>query len=234
MSIKLMSAVWDMELPTHTQKLVLLSLADQANDMGECWPSLDTISRRCGLTRQGVLDQIEKLTAQRCLSVETGGGRKSNRYTVAVNRIDQNRESVAVNAVDPSSQPRLPQQSTVLTPAVNGVDPIRKYNHSLIPNRTNKEGSSSDPPKFEIPLLLQTEGFISAWAEWLEHLKQKKSKPTSLALKRQLSKLESMGERKAIETINNCIEKNWQGIYEQTSNQQPRKPITGSKPVNGF
>jgi len=48
MSIRLMSVVWDLDLPSG-EKLVLLSLADQANDEGrQCWPSVETIMRRSG------------------------------------------------------------------------------------------------------------------------------------------------------------------------------------------
>jgi hypothetical protein len=48
MSIKLMSLVWELDLPPG-EKLVLLALADQANDEGrQCWPSVDTIGQRSG------------------------------------------------------------------------------------------------------------------------------------------------------------------------------------------
>lgn len=43
-----MSVVWDLDLPPG-EKLVLLALADQANDQGtQCWPSVATIGRRSG------------------------------------------------------------------------------------------------------------------------------------------------------------------------------------------
>lgn len=37
MSIKLMTAAWDIDLP-HADKLVLWALAANANDVGHCWP----------------------------------------------------------------------------------------------------------------------------------------------------------------------------------------------------
>ena len=55
MSIRLMTAVWD--TPTEldpTARLVLLSLADQANDDGWCWPSLASTGRRCGVSEDTV------------------------------------------------------------------------------------------------------------------------------------------------------------------------------------
>ena len=44
-SVKYMTAVWALQLEP-TSKLVLLSLADQANDDGECYPSTAAISER--------------------------------------------------------------------------------------------------------------------------------------------------------------------------------------------
>lgn len=60
MSIKLMAAVWDLALPLP-RKMVLLSLADQANDGGECFPSIATIERRTGAGRRTVFEQLQQL-----------------------------------------------------------------------------------------------------------------------------------------------------------------------------
>ena len=63
MSIRVMTAVWDMDLPAK-QKLVALALADCANDEGEAWPSIATLARKCGCDRRTVqrnLREIEKL-----------------------------------------------------------------------------------------------------------------------------------------------------------------------------
>lgn len=52
MSIQAVAAV--LELPktiTGARRLVLVSLANHANDELECWPSIDTIAREAGLTR---------------------------------------------------------------------------------------------------------------------------------------------------------------------------------------
>jgi hypothetical protein len=43
MSIKIMAAVWELNLPQN-QKLVLLALADHADDRGTCYPSVARIA----------------------------------------------------------------------------------------------------------------------------------------------------------------------------------------------
>lgn len=60
MSVIWIARVWPLEIPA-TSKLVLLSLADQANDSGTCWPSQPQIAKRCSLTDRAVRIQIQFL-----------------------------------------------------------------------------------------------------------------------------------------------------------------------------
>lgn len=60
MSVKWIARVWPLSIPA-TPKLVLLSLADQANDGGTCWPSQPQIAKRCSLSDRAVRDQIQIL-----------------------------------------------------------------------------------------------------------------------------------------------------------------------------
>ncbi|TAA12446.1 helix-turn-helix domain-containing protein [Pseudoxanthomonas winnipegensis] len=63
MSIKLMQLVWDADVPA-SRKMVLLSLADQANDNGECYPRVSTIERRCSMGRRTVFQCLSDLEAE--------------------------------------------------------------------------------------------------------------------------------------------------------------------------
>lgn len=45
-----MSACWPLQGMTATKKAVLISLADNANDDGVCWPSISTIGVRSDST----------------------------------------------------------------------------------------------------------------------------------------------------------------------------------------
>ncbi len=62
MSIKLMNKVWELKTGLNTaQKMVLLKLADNANDAGVCWPSQSTIADQCELDRSTVNRAIKHL-----------------------------------------------------------------------------------------------------------------------------------------------------------------------------
>ncbi|EGR3967463.1 helix-turn-helix domain-containing protein, partial [Vibrio cholerae] len=50
MSVKVMSYVWDISLFKGSDKLIMLCLADYADDAGVCWPSIETIARKSGVS----------------------------------------------------------------------------------------------------------------------------------------------------------------------------------------
>src|SRR5262249_22305654 len=61
MSIKVMTRVW-----THSQRkdgelLVMLALADFANDAGECWPSILTLAQKARLTERQTRRVLKRL-----------------------------------------------------------------------------------------------------------------------------------------------------------------------------
>ena len=64
MSVKLMSAAWDAKVGGHLPKMVLLSLADNANDSGVCRFSVLGLAKRCGMPQSDVLASINLLESK--------------------------------------------------------------------------------------------------------------------------------------------------------------------------
>ena len=60
MSIALMAEVWKVTLP-DSEKLVLLALADCANDEGACWPSMATLVKKCSKTDRTIQACVKSL-----------------------------------------------------------------------------------------------------------------------------------------------------------------------------
>lgn len=75
-----MAACWPLQMPP-TPKAVLVSLADQANDQGYCWPSVATVCDRTCFGERAVRNAIRWLESQGLVRVEIGA-MKANRYTV--------------------------------------------------------------------------------------------------------------------------------------------------------
>lgn len=80
MSVRVMSQVWDLALPAF-EKLVLLALADCANDEGLAWPSIATLKRKSGAGERTIYRAIAAMETLGVLSIERVTG-KGNRYTI--------------------------------------------------------------------------------------------------------------------------------------------------------
>jgi hypothetical protein len=83
MSITAMNWAWKQAL-TPTAKLVLMSLADMADDQGVCWPSIPRLAQKCTLSSRTVQRILQELVTAALLRVEprfrADGSRTSNRY----------------------------------------------------------------------------------------------------------------------------------------------------------
>jgi hypothetical protein len=95
MSIRLMSDVWKTDLPT-TEKMVLLVIADHANDEGtEAWPSQATIAKKASISVRTVQRAVNSLVRAGYLRMEKHAGgsascrddRRPHRYTIKLGRL---------------------------------------------------------------------------------------------------------------------------------------------------
>ncbi|WP_293395332.1 helix-turn-helix domain-containing protein, partial [Nevskia sp.] len=67
MSTLIMGKVWPLRM-SSAQKAVAISLADQANDSGVCWPSVSTLSNRTCLSERAVQAALRDLETLRFLA----------------------------------------------------------------------------------------------------------------------------------------------------------------------
>ena len=126
-----MTWAWSISLPP-TSKLVLMALADIADDRGICWPSHPTLAAKCTLTDRTVRRVLGVLQAQDLVFIESrfnsSGSRASNRYRLAVDTPPDNLSGgpdtrgmggglrcpgdpdtgVLVTTIEPSIEPSLP------------------------------------------------------------------------------------------------------------------------------
>ena len=89
MSFKSMVEAFEAKIGNPARKLVLLKLADQANDNGLCWPSYATIASACEVDRRTVIRHIKQLEKDGFLRVEKtynkdAGKNYSNRYHLTI------------------------------------------------------------------------------------------------------------------------------------------------------
>ncbi len=70
MSMNLMAKAMSIKVGNPLRKLVLIKLADNANDEGECWPSYQHIADQCEVSRSTVKSHIRALEDMRLLKRE--------------------------------------------------------------------------------------------------------------------------------------------------------------------
>lgn len=82
MSMLLTAQAMQLKVGNATRKLVLLKLADNANDNGVCWPSYEYIADMCEVDRRTVMRHIKTLEEMGFVSVRTRKGEKGNSSNV--------------------------------------------------------------------------------------------------------------------------------------------------------
>lgn len=188
MSIKLMSAVWERSDISSTQKLVLLALADWANDDGLCWPSIDRLAQKTGMAGRSVQRIIRDLEQVGLVKRDEVVG-KGNRYWVLTPLTDCHpRHSVTPPLTECHPTPDTVSPNTPKTPHLP-VNVIRGLPDWL-------------------PL--------DAWDGWLEMRRAKKKPMTGRAMHRALNKLEAMREagQDIAEVLDRSTMNGWTDIYE--------------------
>ena len=97
MSFKLTVQAFEARVGNPLRELILIKLADQANDEGVCWPSYETIAHHCEITRRSVINHIKQLEKDGFLRIErvydeNRGQNKSNRYHLTIEQGDIKKE----------------------------------------------------------------------------------------------------------------------------------------------
>jgi len=202
-----MIKVWELRDVTPTHKLILLGLADWANDEGLCWPSIEKLASKTGLSRRAIQTNIGQLEACRWLRREHVIG-KGNRYWLTLEYDPIEGCSICTRAGDAPVQ------------EVRGGGAGGAPNTSMI--------RQQDIYKINWPDWLPFE----AWIGFVNMRHATKKPMTQRAVQRMLAKLEQMrAQGQDIEAVldqstNAC----WADVYEVrgTNNGKQRKQVSGT------
>ena len=88
MSMALMVKAMSIKVGNPLRKLVLIKLADNSSDVGECWPSYQHIADQCEISRRSVVTHIEALCEAGLLKKDSRmgpQGKRSNLYILTLN-----------------------------------------------------------------------------------------------------------------------------------------------------
>lgn len=218
MSTIIMAQCWPMGGMSPAQKAVLISLADQANDDGYCWPSVKTISTRTCLSERAVQGAIRWLADSNILhSSERRGTSTVYQLTPAAYApLQEMRPADAAPRAAGNAPP--PPQMLHPTPAASAPKP--SMNHQL--NRNEPNAKRVTAPTFEVPDWINKQH----WDAW--HSCDKRKKATAEQKQMAVDKLakwkaEGIDHELALES---AAIAGWQGLFK------PDAFGPGGAPVN--
>ncbi|HFX2691479.1 TPA: helix-turn-helix domain-containing protein [Pseudomonas aeruginosa] len=131
MSTIIMSACWPLQGLTPAQKAVLISLADNANDEGVCWPSVAKIAERTCLSERAVQQAIKVLNECKALSIEARQGR-STMFTVTPAAFAPPQKVHPRRKCTPAANAPTPADAAPRTV----IEPTREPSGNLLPTRS--------------------------------------------------------------------------------------------------
>ena len=207
MSIKAIAWAFEQPLTQASHRLVLVALADFANDEGVSYPSAQTLCEMtCHKRRDTVLAILRKL-------VEKG----------LIERLERKAGTTA--SVHVYQFPAACCKRTEKPYASNGKRPgsVRFGENDL---NSREPGTSSVPVPGAtvtalIPVSLDTVEFREAWDDWLDYRRERRAVTTPQTKLAQLELLSEMGPAEAVKCIKKSITNGWQGLFPKDN--QPAK-----------
>lgn len=217
MAVILMAQAFKLKVGSAGKKLVLLKLADNANDKGECWPSYQHIADQCEISRRSSMRYINELINDGYLKKELRKGIKGNTSNVYVLNLHHQApittpsDTVSPPPSDTQTPPsdRLsPPPSDTVSPGIShsleSVNEVKRVAPVVAPTRKPK----FDPKQF-VPDTINYE----AWCEWVEFRRAKRKPISEIAAKKQLGSLQKLTPEQQQMTISHSIENDYQGLF---------------------
>jgi hypothetical protein len=231
-----MSWVWKYSPHGGSELLALLGLGDFSDDDGRSYPSVKTLATKIRLSPRMTKRVLKSLADQGAIEVEKNAGpRACNVYRI----IQKDGPAVGVRWSPVSAWHRgqddtwghadtgdsLDRDGDIFSDSE--VSPVTPKPSETPPEPSKikaRKARASESEASEV-LPFASDVFRAAWAEWRQHLREKKKPLGQTAAARQLAKLRDMGEARALAAIENSIANNWQGIFEPigAASPQPRE-----------
>ncbi|MFK0086397.1 helix-turn-helix domain-containing protein [Pseudomonas sp. NPDC090755] len=185
MSMELMVKAMKIKVGNPLRKLVLVKLADNASDQGECWPSYQHIAAQCEIDRSTVRKHIKQLEAQGLLRIENREGPKGN---------STNLYFLTLSGVGRNSTPVGPESTGVGPQPIPPVGP-----------ESTRISHSSEPVKEPKPMCMDAPGFEQFWKLY----PKKKSRKDALKAWNKLNPDAELQTLMITALSQHCVSRDW-------------------------
>lgn len=220
MSVRTMATVWEKSRHSGSELLMLLAIADFADDNGRAYPSITTLATKCRTKQRYAIKLLDALSASGELEIRRqqgpmGRGGRTNLYRVQLDRLGA-RPAEVVNKGSPvnsgavvhqgagSSEPGFREVVNQSAPKPSGTIRTTKG--------ARKRAAGFDAGAIELPQWLDR----AAWMAWVADRRDRRKPITRLAAEKQLAalaKLRDAGHSPG-DVIDQSISNGWSGLFE--------------------
>ena len=191
-----MSAVFESETLGPTERLIMLALADHADDSGRCYPSLARLRQRTGLSERAIQSNIRALQTAGYITIIPGAGQGgANVYIVRPTPASY----APPQEMHPRSRCTTPPQEVRPTPAADAPKP----------SGTIKEPSESNGARDALLTVLSPE----AADAFIDHRRAKRAKLTVKAAQLIAKDLTHHPNPDAV--VESSIKNGWTGVFPE-------------------
>jgi hypothetical protein len=202
MGFKNTKKVWDYSRASHADMLVLLALADWADDVScDCYPAIPTLACKARLTERQTRRSLNTLEHLGEIRIErsNGGRNRSSRYWLT---ITENPDGNTLKNIQGKIIPVIHDTETLTFEPQNPPPPVRGIYKSV----QIKDKSKARVPAWLDPVL---------WEDFKNHRKSTKARLTAKAEELALRTLAGLREKghdpRAV--IEQSIERGWKGLF---------------------
>lgn len=154
MAVMLMAQAFNVNVGSAGKKLVLLKLADNANDNGECWPSYQHIADQCEISKRSAMNYINELIADGLVQKKLRKGPKGNSTNVYIVTLGGERAAPPSEIPAPHGEPAAPDSESA---APGGSEPaapgISHSSESVSESVTCSSEETDSPEEKLLPLI---------------------------------------------------------------------------------
>lgn len=161
MSVRIMADVWASSAAKGNDRLVLLALADHANDEDrQCWPSLTHVAKKCQLSRTTVRRCVYRLAIRGELRlVILGSGRSASRYEIwdptkpRIEGCQIETSQIETSQIEPPGVPPVAPQGFLSSETLTIKEPSKNHQRGRrLPATPFPDGFQLDPEMLQYAL----------------------------------------------------------------------------------
>jgi hypothetical protein len=244
MGVRATTWVWENSKSEGSDRLVLLALADFADDNGDCFGSWGTMSKKTRLSLSTIARSVRRLRDAGELietqkSTVRQGRNMATVWQIPMGGVMSNCEGGNVRLTGGWCQIDTPTkrnskeqqtQSPQAAPVTAAAQPPQDKQNPSPPlsSEKAKRKSAFDPTSIPLP---HGPRFRHAWGEWVQHRKEKRSPLTPLAASKQLKDLAALSEDDAMDCVCKSIKNGWTGLFADNYGSKGKPSVRPSNVI---